>query len=476
VVFVTWLVRQLPVRAGNLSMALTEDLKLYALSNVSLGGNWRLIECDLTVSPPACTAKDTGVPVPSTDGNFNIRDVLIEDGFAYGCCTACGAMWWAQRHLTCYKFNLQTGEGAHYGDVNIDSYYVAIMLPQMVKIKEDVFLMKAKTDVVSLTLYRFKGSPSQITDRAHWEKIGTIINDQPIIMNCPDFRAANTECTLAWPVNERYLAIACGNRCINPEEHRDSFGLIIFDAFKEKPLGLDLSEIPFNRTSIDEAIRIKITEGRPAEPLGPHPSVTVIDLANKKAYGNVDFNVVGYDVWGYPRLVNVRHGILDVDLESRTAKFVERPNLVRVHGVTEDGRIIATEPGAVRLYDPQTGDLTNALTVPGLAPAPGQVCLNTEDVYRRVDTIIPSETHIVLPPNWQDGLRIPKRIEVTSPGEGQLRVKAEFPLVPLRVRIRLWRAYEQTVYWESTIPGAGIIDRVFTGLPPGKYRVEVTAL
>jgi hypothetical protein len=350
----------------------------------------------------------------------------------------------------------------------------------MVKIKEDVFYVKAMKYLNVLSLFKFKGSPSQITDRTLWEEIGEVVNDAPIRRDCPGTGWATfspTECTLAWPVNERYIVIACGTKCINPEEHRDSFGIFVFDTFKEKLLGPDLSEIPFGGTTLDDAVRIKITEGRPAEPLGPHPSITVVDLASKKAYGDVAFNVQGYDpLWGYPNRVDVKHGILEVDLEARTAKFVERPNPVRVHGVTVDGKIIATEPGAVRLYDPQAGALTDALTASGLEPAPGQVCLNTEDVYRKIDTIIPSSTHIILPPNWQDGLRIPKRIEVASPAGGQLSVRAEFQLAPPRVRVRIWRVYEQAIEREEVIPGAGIIDRVYSGLPPGRYRVEVTAL
>jgi hypothetical protein len=459
-------------------MALAEDLKLYALSDVDLGGNWRLIECDLTIAPPVCVIKDTGVQVPYADGDFNIRDVLIEGDYIYGCYAAyTGRWWWVYDQLVCYRFNRHTGEGLHYGNVSPAGSYGGFDLPQMVKIKEDVFYMKARLFLRRWTLYKFRGSPSQITDRSLWETVGIVVDDHSIATDCPDFRESTTDCTLAWPINERYIAMACGNRCINPGEHRDSFGLFVFDAFKEKLLGPDLSEVPFGGTSIDDAVRIKITEGRPAEPLGPHPSITIIDLAGKKAYGDVFFNVQGYDLqWGFPNRVDVKYGILDVNLEDRTAKFVERPDPVRVHGVTVDGKIIATEPGAVRLYDPQTGALTTALTVPGLEPAPGQVCLNTEDVYKKIYTIIPSRTHIILPPNWQDGLRVPKRIEVASPAGGQLSVRAEFQLAPSRIRVRLWRVYEQAVEREEVIPGAGIINRVYSDLSPGKYRVEVTAL
>jgi hypothetical protein len=460
-------------------MALTEDLKLYALSDVGLGGNWRLIECDLTIAPPECTDKDTGVSVPYTDGDFNVRDVLIEDGYVYGCYAAyTGRWWWVYGQLTCYRFDVQTGSGSHYGNANPASTDNPFILPQMVKIKEDVFYLKANTGLNTLSIYKFRGSPSQITDRSLWEEVGVLVNDGPIRRDCPGlWWYPTTECTLAWPVNERYLIVSCGTRCINPEEHRDSFGIFLFDAFKEKLLDPDLSEIPFGSTSLDDAVRIKITEGRPAEPLGPFPSITVVNLEAKKAYGDVEFNVQGYDpLWGFPDRVDVKPGIVEVDLEARTAKFIERPNPVRVHGVTVDRKIVATEPGAVRLYDPQSGALTTALTVPGLEPAPGQVCLNTEDVYRKIDTVIPSSTHIILPPNWQDGLRVPKRIEVTSPAGGQLSVRAEFQLAPPRARIRLWRVYEQAIEREEVIPGAGIINRVYSGLPPGRYRVEVTAL
>jgi hypothetical protein len=39
----------------------------------------------------------------------------------------------------------------------------------------------------------------------------------------------------------------------------------------------------------------------------------------------------------------------------------------------------------------------------------------------------------------------------------------------------LWRIPDFTVVREETLPGATSIDRLYTGLTAGRYRVEVTA-
>jgi hypothetical protein len=109
----SWQAVAFPTRINNYTLALDEELKLYATSAVELGGNFRLVVCDMALlpEPPTCTSLNTGVPVPSTDTHFNLRDVLIEGDYIY----ACYARWTG---LRCYRFSKATGTGASYGNVN----------------------------------------------------------------------------------------------------------------------------------------------------------------------------------------------------------------------------------------------------------------------------------------------------------------------------------------------------------------------
>jgi hypothetical protein len=92
-----------------------------------------------------------------------------------------------------------------------------------------------------------------------------------------------------------------------------------------------------------------------------------------------------------------------------------------------------------------------------------------------VITILNTRSHLILPPNWQDGLKVPKRVIVSSPGAGQIRVQAQLQLAPSNIRVRLWKIPDLTIAREETLAGATSIDRLYTGLA-GRYRVEVTAL
>jgi len=460
---VSWQAVAYPVRTSNFTPALTEDLKLYATSAVELEGNFRLVVCDLSVSPPTCQALDTGVAVPSTDGHYNLRDILVEDNYIYGCY----ARW---SGLVCYRFSRITGAGSSYGSVN-PAGHSDLNYHHMVKIKEDEWYMKARVgNGLQWALFRFKGSPSQITDPAQWEKIGYIIDDAPISQSsCGDGALPFSYCTYGFNVYERYIMIACFNRCPADAGERGNFSIFFFDTVKERLLAPDLSTVvEFGGHSLNPATKITVTQGKPTATIHrAEPVPTMLDPARRKAYGTG---------WWFTN-VGTKVGLLDVDLSTKTAKYIDRSApLPAANALTQDGKLIFTEPGVVRQYDPATESITDIMAVSGLAPEVRYICLHTEDIHKHVETIIATDTHLILPSNWVDGLKIPKRIVVSSPGAGQLRIQAQFQLAPSSIRVRLWKIPDLTVAREETLAGTTSIDRLYTGLTAGRYRAEVTAL
>jgi hypothetical protein len=463
----SWQAIAFPIRIHNHTLALTEDLKLYATSDVSLGGNIRLIVCDMALlpEPPTCNVLNTGIAVPSTDGHFNLRDILIEGDFIY----SCYARWTG---LRCYRFSKTTGTGQSYGSVN-PAGHSDLNYHHMVKIKEDEWYMKARVgNGLQWALFKFKGSPSQITDPAQWERIGYIIDDTQISAgSCGDGAIPFSYCSYWFQVNERYLLFGCYTRCPSSATEIGNFSVFIFDTVKERLLAPDFSEVGFGGNSLNPATKITVTAGKPTTVYRGETQVNVFDLVRRKAYG--------YTFWSHGGSYTM--GIMDINLNTRTAKFITRasgasPPLPHTNTLTADGKLVFTEPGTVRQYDPQTESISDVMTVPGLAQWHAQACLQTEDIHKHVETIIVTNTHIILPPNIADGFRIPKRVITTSPGAGQLRVQAQFQLAPAQIRVRLWRIPEYTVAREETLAGATSIDRTYSGLTAGRYRAEVTAL
>jgi hypothetical protein len=393
---------------------------------------------------------------------------MIEGDYIYGCY----ARW---SGLNCYRFSKTTGAGSSYGSVN-PAGHSDLNYHIMVKIKEDVWYMQARVGTGrQWAMFRFKGSPSQVTDPAQWEKIGNIFDDGPIATpgTCAEGSISFSYCTFGFFVNERYVMFSCYNRCPQNSAEIGNYSIYFYDTVKERLLAPDLTtEVPLGSHTLDTRTKITVTD-KPTTPLKAEIRTTVYDLTRRKAYGRAYFAVPG----------GAEVGILDIDLSTRTARYIGRysgtaPPLSNPVALTTDGKVVVIENNYIRLYDPATGTISDILNVEGLEPPWdwAQVCLQTEDIYKPIDTIITALTHLTLPPNWQDGLKIPKRITVSSPQAGQLRVQTQFQLAPAQVRVRLWRIPDLTVAREETLPGSTSIDRLYTGLTAGRYRVEVTAL
>jgi len=297
-----------PVRTDVYSDVIDENLIYYGLSSVDLGGNWRLVKCNLAVSPPTCTIIDTGVAVPSTDGHYNLRELLLEDNYLYGCYSR-----WSG--LNCYRFNKNTGAGSSYGTVapGGDS---SLNYHTGVKIKEDMYYYMARVGTgTEWKLWRFKGSPSQITDSAQWEFIDYIFRDPTSPSSCPEGSTNHSYCTNMFWVYERYLIFACYQRC--PSDDVGNFAIYIFDTVKERLLNSNFEEVSFSRPTTDPAVKITVTNpldttGR----TGLTPCFSV-DIANRKFY-------IGQE-WMTSTGTKAGVGITKVDMETRQATYVNIP-------------------------------------------------------------------------------------------------------------------------------------------------------
>jgi hypothetical protein len=467
----SWQAVAKPVMTEVYSEVIDENLIYYGLSSVSLGGNFRLVKCNLAVSPPTCSSLDTGVAVPSTDGHFNIRELLLEGNFLYGCY----ARW---SSLNCFRFDKNTGAGVSIGSV-APTGDTSINYHTGVKIKEDTYYYMARTGTgTEWKLWRFKGSPSQITDPALWEFIDYIFRDPTSPGTCPEGSTNFSYCTNMFWVYERYLIFACYQRC--PSGNVGNFAVYIFDVIKERLMNSNFEEVSFSRPTTDPAVKITVTNpldttGR----TGLTPCFSV-DTANRKFY-------IGQE-WMRSDGTKVGVGITKVDMVTRQATYVNIPGnweWIGVYpiGLTPDNKVVFTirdtdNVPRVKLLDPATDSITNVLDLTGgdsIVPF-GPPALNTEDTQVPIRTILHTTTRLILPPNWQDGLKVPKRIVVSSPAPNQLRVQAQFQLAPSNIRVRLWKIPDLTIAREETLPGATSIDRLYTGLAGGRYRAEVTAL
>jgi len=248
---------------------------------------------------------------------------------------------------------------------------------------------------------------------------------------------------------------------------------------KEKLMNSNFEEVPFGSTTTDP--RVKITVTNPPDTSGRTGTAPclAVDMANRKLY-------IGQG-WVRSDGVGVGAGITKVDMVTRQATYVDIPNncewaCIYPIGITADNKVIFTARDTdniprVKLLDPLTDNVANVLDLTGgssIVPF-GPPALNTEDAQTPIRTVLHTVSHLILPPNWKDGLKVPKRIVVSSPGAGQLRVQAQFQLAPAQVRVRLWKIPDLTIVKEETLPGATSIDRTYS-VTAGRYRAEVTAL
>jgi hypothetical protein len=404
------------------------------------------------------------VPVPSTDGHYNLRDLLPEGDYLYGC-------WARWSGLNCYRFSKTTGAGASIGSV-APAGFSDINYHTGVKIREDAHIYMARVGTgTEWYLFKFKGTPSQITDSAQWEGIGYMFRDPTTPSSCADGAINYSYCWYFWKVNERYIMTVCNQRC--PTGNIGNFAIYIFDVLTEKLYNSNFEPVSFGLPTTDPSVKITVTNP-PSGYARAEGGMAVVDWANKVCYVGRHWFTEG---------VGWEAGIVKVDMRTRQGTFVKVPTAsgspVFPLALTVDGKLVLLYKDTdgvvkVNLFNPDTGTVEGTL-LSGLGIAEYRtVALATEDVMINTETIVVTGAEIILAPNWQDGLKRPKRITVT-PGAGTLRVQAQFQATPGSIRVRVWKIPDYTVAVEETLAGATSLDKTYS-LVAGRYRVEVTAI
>jgi len=472
----SWRSVTLPVNIDVINALIDEEGYLYAFSDVGLGGNWRLVKCNLNTDPPSCQALDTGVAVPSTDGHFNLRFVLNgRDGYLYSC-----YMRWSG--LYCYRFRKDTGAGQSIGSVN-PAGHADLNYCQMEKIHEDYYLMVCRCgDGTQQCLFKFKGSPSQLTDSTLWEKpVPYLFNDAPVPKPslCPEDSIPYSYAGMNhW--KGRYVAITASNRCPNEALNTNKFiyGVILFDVLTEKFYNVNMEEVTPPVSTIDPSVRLEAqvppTAGVTCERFDA--SLAFISPDGTKVASGSDCKV-GATNYG---------GVIIVDRATRRGTWYKNryDGWNYVVGWTSDGRVVVVagfkSPGYTQLFDPAAGTFTDVLNIGNFHHKPQ---LETEDIYIYTNYLFITKGALILPPWFRpwgtalEGLRKPKRVTVSSPQAGQLRVQGEFWRAPSQIKVEIYKTDTPTPQLETqeTLAGATNIDRTYN-VSAGKKRVVVTAL
>jgi len=475
----SWRYVDLPIRSAVYNELIDEDGYLYLTSAVDFGGNWRLIKCNLNQDPPTCQSLDTGVPIPSTDGHYNHRFILDgRDGYLYAC-------WMRWTGLQCYRFRKDTGAGQSIGSIS-PAGHSDLNYCQMTKIKEDYYLMVCRCgDGTQQCLFKFKGSPSQLLDGALWEKpVPYLFNDAPVPKpdTCPEGSIPYSYSHMVhW--SGRYVGITGWNRCSNEalQNNKFIFGVILFDVLTEKFYNVNLQEVTPPVSTTDPSVRLEAQ-------VPPEAGITCQRLDAPMAFPSPDGSKIAS---GSNCKVGATDngGVIIVDRATRSGTWYKNPNTGWnfVVGWTSDGKVIVTggflpaRQGYTQIFDPATRQFTTVLNRGNMEAI--RVNLGTEDVYLYTPYIIVSWDELILPPWWRpwanalQGLRKPKRVTVTSPATGQLRVQAEFFRTPSQIKIEIYKTDTPTPQLETqeTLAGATSIDRTYN-VSAGKKRVVVTAL
>jgi len=110
--------------------------------------------------------------------------------------------------------------------------------------------------------------------------------------------------------------LACLQLGARPTQARGgNFSIFFFDTVKERLLAPDFSEVGFGGNSLNPATKITVTTGKPTATIHrAEPVPTILDATRRKAYGTG---------WWFTD-AGTRVGLIDVDLSTKTAKYIDR--------------------------------------------------------------------------------------------------------------------------------------------------------
>ncbi|MEM4959852.1 MAG: hypothetical protein QXX12_08300 [Nanopusillaceae archaeon] len=457
----------LGIRMAHAHVIDTTDNALYELSNVTIGGNWRLIKCSL--NPFNCQILDSGVQVPSTDVHFNPWSMLSDDNYVY----ALISRW---SGLMVYRFSKSTGAGTYMGTVNPGGH-TDLNYFQMIKVREDNYYGIARTGGGrTTTLFAFDGQPAELTNPTKWTKIGNVHNDEGV--GPSTCREGGINFTYAELHQfQHYVAIHSWTRC-PPSPHllRRSV-LVFYDPIKEKLYNAKLEEVPFNQSTLNDSIALDVTNPVNAyrRDIGPAGYQFMVTPA-----GRIFISYMYIDSNNNP----ISMGIAKGSIGSQQLTYV--PLNMRVYPVSADtlGNVIlyASENVPQKkyvYYDAMVDTVADIIITgePGGFTERHKVFCSTQEFHIPCFYIWAHDwERIVLPPGFPDspGLEVINTIDLTSPSANTLRVHASFVRPVTSARVEIYNTQTGALVVGEDIAGPlSSIDKTYSNLQPAKYRAVV---
>ncbi|MEM4959600.1 MAG: hypothetical protein QXX12_07020, partial [Nanopusillaceae archaeon] len=398
----------------------TNDNTYYTLSNVTIGGNWRLIRCSYFFDTFDCGILDSGLQVPSTDVHFNPWSMLTDDNYVY----ALISRWTG---LMVYRFQKSTGAGTYMGSVN-PAGHTDLNYFQMIKVREDRYYAIARTGGGrTTTLFAFDGQPAELTNPAKWTKIGNVHNDEGV---GPSMCATGSINFTYQELHQfqHYVAIHSMTRCPPSPYILYRTSLVLYDTVKEKLYNSRLQEVNFGLNTTNDSIALDVTNymtnayQRDVGPSGIHFMIT--------PSGRIILKYRYLDTSGNELAKGLAKGVIG----SQQLTFVNLNQTVQPVAETADGKIILYihEPAKkYALYDPETNLLTDIVSTgetPFWTHRIKTFC-RTQEFYIPCFYIWAFDLErIVLPPLFPNspGLELVNTIDLTSPSANTLRVQASF--------------------------------------------------
>ncbi|MEM4619793.1 MAG: hypothetical protein QW607_06215 [Desulfurococcaceae archaeon] len=460
----------LGIRMTHANVIDTNDNTYYSLSNVTIGGNWRLIKCSL--NPFNCQVLDSGVPVPSTDVHYNPWSMLTDDNYVY----ALISRWTG---LTVYRFSKATGAGTNLGTV-APAGHTDLNYFQMIKVREDRYYGIARTGGGrTTTLFEFTGQPAELLDATKWRRIGHVHNDEGVGPSmCQEGGINFTYAELHQ--FQHYVAIHSFTRC-PPSPHLLRRNILVFyDPVKEKLYNAKFEEVQFNQSTLNDSIALDVTNPvtnayrRDSCVAGRQFFVTpggrificynYIDTNGRLVSSGIAKGLINYQQLTYVPLNLIAYPV--------ASDIVGNVILHAFDPATQQKKYVYYDAGADAVADIV---ITND---PGGFTERHKIFCRTREFHIPCNGYIWAHDweRIVLPPSYPNnpGLEVIDKVDLTSPTANTLRVQANFVRAVDFARVEIYNTQTGALVVGEDIAGPLIsIDKTYTNVQPGKYRAVV---